>query len=374
MPLPEAVKLELVRLAPRTRPSRDPLARAHADDAPAEREPRPVGRLTLPDELILRRYQEDAREAWEANSRRGILNMATGTGKTITALAAVTQALESRRGVLVVAVPFIHLADQWAEQMRQFNVHPVLCYGSSSRWAPQLREEVDRVRFGLIDHAACVVTHASLPSDVLHDALGRIGPGTTRVLVGDEVHHLGSRVHASWQATAEFDHVLGLSATPERWMDPAGNDQIEEAFGPVVFEFPLRQAIDEGYLTPYQYRPIPVELTDEETSTYAALTRTIGRAIAAGADFGEIGGLLRRRADILNAAENKVDVTVERFRSGDISSRVLVYTTPKRLSESSRFGSQPNRIIVCTDSRFARMRLSANGFLNNSRRALSMCS
>jgi superfamily II DNA or RNA helicase len=51
----------------------------------------PAGCPKIPNHLQLRQYQQQAVSNWFANQGRGTLKMATGSGKTITALAIVTE-------------------------------------------------------------------------------------------------------------------------------------------------------------------------------------------------------------------------------------------------------------------------------------------
>ena len=74
----------------------------------------PTGIPQLPPNLILRDYQEEAVINWFKNKGRGTLKMATGSGKTITALAIVTELYEQiDLDVLLVICPFRHLVIQW---------------------------------------------------------------------------------------------------------------------------------------------------------------------------------------------------------------------------------------------------------------------
>ena len=61
---------------------------------------------------------------------------------------------------------------------------------------------------------------------------------------------------------------LGLSATPEREIDPVGTEAVLNYFGGVCFEYSLKQAMADCYLSPYNYKVILVELTDAETEKY----------------------------------------------------------------------------------------------------------
>lgn len=68
-------------------------------------------------EIIPRDYQQDAIDAWLENSRRGILDMATGTGKTVTALTALSHCGDA--GYIVIGAPRRQLVTQWLEVLEQ---------------------------------------------------------------------------------------------------------------------------------------------------------------------------------------------------------------------------------------------------------------
>ena len=90
--------------------------------------------------FAMRGHQIAALKAWSENNYNGILELATGAGKTITAIYAATRTAEQNDGIaLIVAVPYQDLADQWCEELRMFNIHALRCYGSRGDWEPQLR-------------------------------------------------------------------------------------------------------------------------------------------------------------------------------------------------------------------------------------------
>ena len=61
-----------------------------------------------------------------------------------------------------------------------------------------------------------------------------------------------------------YRYRLGLSATPEREYDEAGNDFLLNEIGEVIFEFTLQDAIQKGILCEFNYIPLPYVLSDEE--------------------------------------------------------------------------------------------------------------
>ncbi len=76
----------------------------------------------MPPSLQLRQYQQAAVDNWFANQGRGTLKMATGSGKTITALAIATELYNKiNLQVLLVICPYCHLVNQWARESEKFD-------------------------------------------------------------------------------------------------------------------------------------------------------------------------------------------------------------------------------------------------------------
>ena len=82
-------------------------------------------------------HQGKAAEAFVANGFRGILAMATGSGKTITAMIAAHSLFQKEnRLLIVVAAPYLPLISQWCDEISEFGVEPInlsLSSGSKSR-------------------------------------------------------------------------------------------------------------------------------------------------------------------------------------------------------------------------------------------------
>ncbi len=97
----------------------------------------------IPENLHLRDYQLEAIDSWFKNNNHGILEMATGTGKTITALSAVIRLLENeKRLILLILVPYKHLVEQWSEEALKFNFRPIHVAESSHDWEPELVRQI----------------------------------------------------------------------------------------------------------------------------------------------------------------------------------------------------------------------------------------
>lgn len=286
--------------------------------------------LTPPDWIEPRPYQQTAIRRWMAAGGQGILNMATGTGKTITALLTVKHVADTldQRLVLIVTVPYQHLVDQWAKELTAFGIDPVLAYQSRADWQPRLEREL--LEFNLGSRSICVIitTHRTLSMEPAQRTLQRArGPV---MIIADEVHHLGAE-QLSEGLSEEFVFRLGLSATPERWYDEKGTRTLEQYFGKTVFEYNLSQAIESGALCEYYYVPHLVELEAEEIEEYQRLTAKIGRLSAsrsediALADDPALQQALFARARLVGTAQQKLNVLVDLLNRESRVSHTLVY-------------------------------------------------
>lgn len=299
MGLPEAVERELVTIAERHAPRVFEII-----DPPSPRLPA----VRPPDGMVARDYQESAIEAWLSHGGRGILSMATGSGKTKTALGCVSRLLASEAGpprpIVIVSVPYIHLVDQWADECRAWGLAPILCYESSRDWVPEAREALDTA--GLLDRTVMLITTIRTATLSAFQALLNEIADRNVLLVGDEVHHLGAN-QAATILRPEIRWRLGLSATPSRWNDEAGSDLLESYFGGVIFEFTLKQAIDAGRLVPYHYRPVLVELDRDELRAYRSVMERIESESSASDDgrSQRLVKLMDERARILDTASGK---------------------------------------------------------------------
>jgi superfamily II DNA or RNA helicase len=284
--------------------------------------------LQVPAEISPRPYQEEAIDAWVQAGGQGILSMATGTGKTITALVAAARlkALQDGRMQCVVVAPYAHLVDQWADATRSFKAEPILASGSRHRWTDPLVSALTAYRLGTRDTVVVITTMDTFAGDAFQSVLERF-EGHHALLIGDEVHHMG-RSSVRRVLPDRVRARLGLSATPRRFHDEAGTDGLLDYFASgIVFEYGIDRAIDAGYLTPYHYVPHIIELTDEEADRYVRISRKLGRRIAAGADLDDEGvdHLLFRRARLIAAAAGKLAVLRQLLEARDDQRHSLVY-------------------------------------------------
>jgi len=270
----------------------------------------------MPATLQLRQYQRVAVANWFANNGRGTLKMATGSGKTITALAIATELYQKiSLQVLLIICPYCHLVNQWGRESEKFGLKPILAFEEACTWQSQVAAGLYEVRSGdsLRDSCASrafltiITTNATLMSDSLQSQL-RYFPEKT-LIIGDEVHNLGAP-RLGQSLPRNIGLRLALSATPERYYDEQGTEAILDYFGPVLQpELTLADAIRQKALVHYLYYPILVELTETESRKYSYLTKKIGWALWGDekVEYNDaLTPLLMQRARLIGAAANKL--------------------------------------------------------------------
>jgi superfamily II DNA or RNA helicase len=284
------------------------------DEELEEIRPMVTGIPAIPRGIEIRDYQENAINAWLQNKGRGVFKMATGTGKTITALALVSRFFKRFQDagqpmLLVVVCPLKHLVDQWAENALLFGVSPVRCYDENPQWRNRMLSVIQKINFGGPKFESIVVTTNTFREDSFQQLLAQCNREV--LLIADEVHNFGSGLLQS-RLPERVNFRLGLSATPERF-DEDETQKIYDYFGEIIFELDLKAAIAMGALCQYRYRVIPTYLDSDEMEKYIELAREIGQIYAVKGngggiddDDGRLGSLLGERARILGHCAGKV--------------------------------------------------------------------
>ena len=335
--LPEAARARIVRLRTHKRPYPEPdweklrLLR----ETRAMYEIRRPAYPHLPPHIRLRDYQTQAIEAWFAHSCQGLLEMATGTGKTITALAASARLYEQEsRLAVIIAVPYQHLVDQWHEEAKTFGYRPLLAYRSKADWIDELNSQIVEFNGGYKDFISVITTHTTFISPDFQSSIARLsGPS---LLIADEAHHLGAE-RSRQNHPQNIPYRLALSATPDRWFDDVGTVALRAYFGGTVFAFSLEKAIGVS-LTPYYYHPHLVPLTDEELEQYEELSVKIARLVNREDEDGQqaLKMLLIRRAKLLNKAENKLGILSDLVDAQGTIEHALFYCAPGQIDDVLR--------------------------------------
>ena len=293
--IPLAIKNELIKLAPK---SKNDLTIFKSKKS----------------KIKLRDYQNEAIKNWFNNDCCGLLEMATGTGKTFTALSCFKELADSKdKLVTVIACPQSHLIDQWVKDVKIFHDGKIIiASGKNSNWKDDLKNLRKKFLYGALDKAVVMTTHASLSSDYFIKTIKKFD--VERLLIVDEVHGIGS-FKQRLGLNECYEYRLGLSATPKRWFDEEGTTIIEDFFKGTVYEFDISRALteinpdtNETYLAPYYYYPIIVDLNDEEYDEYIRYSYKIAQILSSKKIKNKDKELTKYntlRQRIINNAENK---------------------------------------------------------------------
>ena len=288
--------------------------------------------IKIPNEYKLRDYQEEAIEKWVENGYRGIFDMATGTGKTLTALGAIARISENLKGKLgvIIVCPFQHLVEQWVEDIVKFNIKPIIGYSYSPQknWKNRLKLAVQTLKYDDINSFFCFIcTNATFSNEEIQKLFKRIKKHL--LLIVDEAHNLGA-TNIRKTLTEQYTYRLALSATFDRYMDEEGTSILYNFFGKKIIEYSLGRAIEEKMLTPYDYYPIVVYLTERELNEYNELSKKIKKETRIDEKgkvyFSKLGEmLLIERSRIVAGATNKIKTLKKELQKYKEENNILVY-------------------------------------------------
>ncbi|MDA9753707.1 DEAD/DEAH box helicase family protein [bacterium] len=280
--------------------------------------------VEVPADITLRDYQITAYDEWKSNSYSGILEMATGTGKTITAVSMITKLInENKKRIIVLNIcPFIHLVDQFSEDAIRFGFKVIKIYGSKNDWWKNLN---DNLRFENKNKLFISVTNKTFISetfqDIIKDYLEEM------VLVIDEVHYASSD-QMIINLPRQIKYRLGLSATPESENDDEKNDKLLSYFNGILKKsiITLEDAIKEGYLTPYNYYPVFLEMDKKSYKKYSELSLKIKKlSIVHKNNFNKIFPIIKKRIDLINKLPSKLSWLEEYLKNKESIEYTIFY-------------------------------------------------
>ncbi|WP_431942319.1 DEAD/DEAH box helicase [Micromonospora marina] len=289
-------------------------------------------------------WQADAVAAWvgDVGGRyRGTLEIVTGGGKTLIALACAARAAERDPHLrLVVVVPTEALARQWRAMLERFT-------------------SLEQSEIGLLGagHSAELSGCRALVA-VLNTAAKQL-PAAARtaqplMLVIDECHRAGAPTFSQVLQT-EAAYRLGLSATPDREeLDDAGQplrydeQLVGQRLGPVVYRYTLRNARFDGWLPDYEIHHHGIQLTDGERHEYDKFSRQVDDLAdelrSLGFEPGRVQQLQRRGGEVASVARRYIAVTSRRkdllYRAAE-RSRVA-----HRIIEDSLAAGETRRVLL----------------------------
>ena len=310
---------------------------------------KPTFGLVKPEWLNLYDYQQEAIKKWQANDYCGIFDMATGTGKTLTALGAVAELCKNvKRLAVIIVCPYQHLVEQWVEDIRAFGANPIIGYSGSSytNYKRELKNRIFNFNYKITDFFCFITTNASFMSKAINEEIRKLTQDT--ILVVDEAHNFGAK-NLQNTLQQDFTYRLALSATLERQGDEDGTTVLKNFFGNKCIEYGLERAIAEKKLTPYYYYPVIVYLTDEELEKYQLYTSKIIQNIVRRKDKTIVTNLAKefmlKRARLVAGASEKIEKLREMANDFKNEKNMLIYCGATNVQGNDRSSDEDIRQI-----------------------------
>ena len=295
-------------------------------------------------------YQANALNKWKDNTYRLLFEMATGTGKTRTAVAGIARILAtSKRVVVVISTPQNTLSKQWKEnEVEPLGVHfdrSDIIDGTVRDWNSKLSGLLLDNATGFADHCVIYTTHATASSEIFTSTMLRfLSKDTVTLFVGDEVHWLGAR-KLRRALLPRYDFRIGLSATPSRWFDEEGSQFLLEYFGGKNYVFSIHDALTETnpitgkhFLVNYFYHIDKVFLDADETSEYKRITQQMLKLlnkVESDSNAAErYERLVEQRANIIKNANEKYNVLdriLDELGSKGRIENLIIFVSPQQM-------------------------------------------
>ena len=323
--VPKAIKKDLIKMAP-----------DNIDNLNFHNLSNYCGGSISKDDRKLRFYQQDALNSWFNNECRGIFELATGTGKTFTALKCLEKLYKQEDVVCVIACPLIYLVEQWEKDVKKFPIFDNVykSYGSNPNWKKDLNDFMFNLNLGVVDNGIIITTHDTFSGEYFKNILSTCDKKLC--LIVDEMHHVGSEEYSKGLTNLNYSYRLGLSATPSVYMNEDATNFLMEYFGGIVASFTIKDALTnidpetgEYYLCEYNYYPIRVMLNSKEIEEYKEYSQKIRvKYFNNNNDSDEsLISLFNLRSQILKNAADKDDKLRNILNKYDKIDHLIIFTT-----------------------------------------------
>ncbi len=255
--------------------------------------------------ITLYDYQKEAIAAWVKNGYNGFYVMATGTGKTWTAIYSAKELLKERKSLIVIAAPYKHLVKQWAEDINKVfkDANVVLISSENPQWYSISKQIVIAQKYSPDKQIILITTIKSFYSDKFNSVISM--SDQDKLLIVDEAHRFTQRPSSLHKT---YKYMLGLSATPLNGKNNEAGTELVNFFGGQVFNLPIEIALEKKFLVPYYYYPIFVRTTAEEEEKFNQISASMAACFKNGVliDKDRFAKYVRARLRVISMAEEKV--------------------------------------------------------------------
>ena len=273
--------------------------------------------------------------------------MATGTGKTRTAIACIYEVMKiEKKLIIIVSCPQGTLSKQWMSEIEVIGLssdQSLIVDGTNRRWRNELDRAIKKISVGYNDKLIIYTTHNTGSSSDFVKIISDNCKNIPICYIGDEAHGLGANI-AKNGLLEIYKYRIGLSATPKRWFDDAGSAILVSFFGNKSFEFTIGDALctinpitNKPFLVNYYYHPIFIQLTDNEFDEYQKLSNRIKKMSVFNQKSDEyqkrLESLLFARANIEKNAINKYRALNEILTESKTLKDTIIFTSDAQINE-----------------------------------------
>jgi superfamily II DNA or RNA helicase len=304
---------------------------------------------SLTNKFDLWEYQKNAVEAWHKNNNVGLLEMATGTGKTFTAIHGLMDLQKKHEQLLTIII--CHSKDlvrQWEKELKKFDLENFSTIGNS-KWRGKISDKLNQMFLGIIDFPIIITTYNTYYKDDFIKPMEEKSD-IKKLILCDEAHTASTSEFIKGLSNC-YQYRLALTATPYGYFDDLGYaskmmkyfgcTQNEEGNFNPTFSYDLEDAIKgkmapEPSLVPYHYELHKVSLSDDELEKYKRLTNSL--SWNKNKNKKESEELLReqliyKRAEIIKSAINKIPKLNDIMLKMDKIEYLLIYHSPEDQKE-----------------------------------------
>ena len=248
--------------------------------------------------MKLRKWQSDAFDIWW-KTKKGIIKVVTGGGKTYFAIYAINEYLKKfPNNNILILVPSIQLLDQWMIEIKNNTKFSISLNGGGSAL-----KSIAKIN---------ISTLGSLKN------IYRKFDGDSTFLIVDECHKLGTQKKGDMLKKI-WHSSLGLSATPERDFDENFEKIITPILGKIIFDYDYIKARKDKVISNFSMLNAYAPMLDDEVKEYENISKKIGKLVAIIGYLDNtdpaLKNLLFKRARIVSNSFNRIPLAVKLINS-----------------------------------------------------------
>ena len=313
--------------------------------------------------LELFEHQKRAVSMWKKHGKQLLFEMATGTGKTRTAIGCILEHMkESTKTVYIVSTPQNTLCRQWQDDIKKlgivFDANKIID-GSNSSWKKDFEITLLNINLGVYKNAILFTSHDLTCKSYFIDIVKRSKGELEIMFICDEVHAMGAE-NFQKGLIEDYEYRIGLSATPNRMFDESGTELIKKYFGNDSFEFTIEEALrtinpvtKKPFLNEFCYIPKFVQLTSTEYKEYSRLNKRIAVELNKEiVDEEELKKLRIKRSKIVKRAENKLEmfqVIIDELQRESRITDCITFVDEEHLDDV---------LSICTNNRISKAKIT----------------